>query len=205
MPDNLTPLQSDALREMMNIASGQAANALAQLLHARAQMSVIELLILQQQEIRTFVGQHIRASGSLVKMPFQGELRGAAAMMVPNHDVDTLMHMVQEHPDAPPNLRTSPEDLLRETGNIILSASLGTLSNLLQARLTYGMPTTWLHLTRAMLMERLLPTLPQANHLGILLVNSLNVLRAQIHLVVFILLMMPGAEVQKAVERLFHV
>jgi len=204
MPVELTPLQSDALREMMNIASGQAANALAQLLHARAQMSVIQLLILQQATIRTFVAQNVQSNGSLIKMPFEGTIRGAAALMIPNHEVSTLLHMVQHHPDTPPNLRASPHDLLQEFGNIILNASIGTLSNILQTRISYRLPTVWLELDRAALLDRLLPTLPQVNGLGILLVNSLEVLRAQIRLLVFVLLIMPGQEVQKAVERLLH-
>ncbi len=202
---DLTPLENDTLREMMNIASGRAANALAQLLHTRVHLSVIELYLLQPPQLQPFAQRYLEVQNTFIRMRFRNHLNGHTGMVLPEAQVQALLQLLQNAPDVPPSLCEEPAALLRETGNIILNALLGVLSNMLQVRLQFELPQVYLGLDRATTLERLLPTLPpRAGSVHLLLTNRLQIEQLQMKVTVLIVLVMPEKDIQQVIEKLLH-
>ncbi len=127
---------------------------------------ITALLVLHSSTMQTFVNRSVAEEGELVKRRFRGEISSSVALMIPNHESKTLLDMLQQYPHAPPSLTSSPSELLSEVGNIILNATVGTLSNTPGTSLQFNASQVFQHLNRSTLVEHLLPTMPRPNGLG---------------------------------------
>ena len=139
---SLTKDQLDALRELGNIGSGNAATALAQFLSRKIDMSVPKALILPFGEVSMKVGgPEERMMGIFLKV--MGNISGRFLLLMPEHTAMKLLKTL-----IPSTEVTSPADMgemeiscMREVGNILAGAFLTALSVLTRTPMLNSLPS----------------------------------------------------------------
>jgi chemotaxis protein CheC len=118
----LTELQLDALRELANIASGNAATALAQILGTEVELSVPRALALPRADAVNACGS-VNEPVTGVAIGLDGDIDGVMLLVIPRADADTLCTLLGVAPGSEVG-----ESALREIGNILGAACLNALS-----------------------------------------------------------------------------
>jgi chemotaxis protein CheC len=134
----LTPMQLDALREMGSIGTGNAANALSEMIGCEVRIQMPEVRILGYDEAIEWIGgpEEITA-GVLVKM--SGQMDG---IMLAVQQIDfvnmVLEHMLGQHIESYSELDDISKSLLIEVGNIMISTFINALCSIagIQIQLT---------------------------------------------------------------------
>ena len=139
---NLTANQIDALQELVNIGVGQAAGVLNEMIdsHIRLQIPFVKILSpveLQQQLEGRVNGQRISAVG----LGFTGSFTGLAQLVFPADSADLLAAMLTGEELGTPDLDLVKIGTLSEVGNIVINGVMGSISNVLDQRLDYSLPT----------------------------------------------------------------
>lgn len=136
----LTPDQTDALQEVMNIAMGQAGDSLARVLDAFIALSVPRIRILQvsnlPQTVIEMVGENIEVSA--VRQAFFDDLRGEAIVIFGQagcHDLADLMGY-GELIDA-----RAEHELLLDVANVLVGAILNGITETLGTQLSFSAPS----------------------------------------------------------------
>ena len=133
--------EHDAVRELVNIASGNAASALAQLLGQRTMISVPTLTFAQIEDISTVLD----ASGQpnvVVAMQMLGDVSGCLMFVMPSVRAHELSALLLGLPEP----RTGPFDpdgqsALAETANILAGAYAGALGAVLGGIVMISVPS----------------------------------------------------------------
>lgn len=139
---SITRTQLDALREVGNIGSGNAATALAQFLNRKIDMSVPSASIMELNDIPNLVGGPDKLSlGIFLKI--MGEISGRFLLMVPE---ETSMKMLRTLiPGCEINSMTHMSEMecscMKEIGNILAGAFLNALSALTQTPMLNSLPS----------------------------------------------------------------
>ena len=138
----LTDFQQDVISELFNIGMGSAAASLSQMVGETVTLSVPSVEYLGQkmavQRIQRIVGSQ-RVTG--VKESFKGSFWGDALLIFPESRSSELVRALLKDEDLPLETITEMEqEALTEVGNIILNACLGSLANIFQQNLIYGLP-----------------------------------------------------------------
>jgi chemotaxis protein CheC len=136
-----TELQLDALRELANIASGNAATSLSRMLGLEVGISVPHVLALPLADAVDACGNPDEAVTGVV-IPLVGDIDGVVLLLIPGRDSETLCGLLGV--DAGTEWG---ESALREIGNILAASCLGALSSMTGLTLTPRPP----HLTTDML------------------------------------------------------
>jgi chemotaxis protein CheC len=134
----LTPIQLDALREMGSIGTGNAANALSEMIGCEVRIQMPEVRIMGYDEAIEWIGgpEEITA-GVLVKM--SGQMDG---IMLAVQQIDfvnmVLEHMLGQHIESYSELDDISKSLLIEVGNIMISTFINALCSIagIQIQLT---------------------------------------------------------------------
>ncbi len=124
----LNQIQRDALKEIGNIGSGNAATALSMLLQRRIDMSVPEVWMLDFEEVSKTIGL-LDAAQAVVYVKVEGEASGKAVFFFPLESAEIIVQSLfnsSEHPD----LFTSEiaQSALKEVGNIMVSSFIIALT-----------------------------------------------------------------------------
>ncbi len=124
----LNQIQRDALKEIGNIGSGNAATALSMLLQRRIDMSVPEVWMLDFNEVSKTIGS-LDAAQAVVYVKVEGEASGKAVFFFPLESAEIIVQSLfnsSEHPD----LFTSEiaQSALKEVGNIMVSSFIIALT-----------------------------------------------------------------------------
>lgn len=139
---NLTSQQIDALQELVNIGVGQAAGVLNEMIdsHIRLQIPFVKILSpveLQQQLENRVNGERISAVG----LGFTGSFTGLAQLVFPTDSADLLVAMLTGEELGTPDLDSVKIGTLSEVGNIVINGVMGSISNVLEQRLDYSLPS----------------------------------------------------------------
>ena len=139
---NITKDRLDALREVGNIGSGNAATALAQFLNRKIEMTVPNASIMDLNEIPELVGGVDKPIFGIF-LKIMGEISGRFLLMIPetttkkmlkdlipNCKIDSLMHLGEMESSC-----------MREIGNILAGAFLNALSILTQTTMLNSLPS----------------------------------------------------------------
>lgn len=127
---DLSSMQLDALQEIGNIGAGNAATALAQLLHAKISMSVPRVKILAFDAVPELVGgadRHIMG----VYLNVGGSVSSNILFMLPFEDAVLLVDLLlgqQIGTTGADNLGELELSAMREMGNIIAATYLNALA-----------------------------------------------------------------------------
>ncbi|MFZ3101237.1 MAG: chemotaxis protein CheC [Desulfitobacteriaceae bacterium] len=124
----LNQIQRDALKEIGNIGSGNAATALSTLLQRRIDMSVPEVWMLDFEEVSKIIGL-LDAAQAVVYVKVEGEAPGKAVFFLPLESAEIIVQSLfssSEHTD----LFTSEiaQSALKEVGNIMVSSFIIALT-----------------------------------------------------------------------------
>ena len=136
----LTPLQQDALIELLNIGFGRAGAALSELTGHRVVLEVPEVSIhpisALTPALRT-VGSEDVAS---VHQIFSGPVGGDALLILNHSAAGMLKQLLTDEAPLPLTVDASAREVLTEVGNILLNACLGTFGNLLKVQVSFSVP-----------------------------------------------------------------
>jgi chemotaxis protein CheC len=139
---NLTKAQLDALREVGNIGSGNAASALAQFLNRKIDMSVPSASIMNFKQIPQLIGgQEKQVMGIFLKV--MGEISGRFLLLIPEETSIRLLKTLIPgcEIDNPMNMGELESSCMREVGNILAGAFLNALSVLTQTPMLNSLPS----------------------------------------------------------------
>lgn len=137
----LSDIQFDALREIINIGVGRSAASLNQFLNKRISLQVPDVEVLSYDQVKMRFSTMQNAKLSIVKMGFKGELTGLSELVFPTKGAAEIVRLIGDSSDGTDALDNQIKtNILTEIGNVILNALIGTLSNLLKTRMRYTIP-----------------------------------------------------------------
>lgn len=135
---SLTPLQLDALKEIVNTGVGRAAAALNEMVDSPIELAVpaVSLLEATAEEIV------VLGSGPIawVQLDFRGAISGTAALVFPPASAVKLVAALTGISPDTPSLDGVMAGTLNEVGNIIVNSVIGTLGNILAKPFEYSLP-----------------------------------------------------------------
>jgi chemotaxis protein CheC len=142
MPNNdLEFLRRDGLREVATIGAGHAATALSQLTNRRIMISVPQVRRAAATEVASLVGE-VGDHVAVVGMRMLGDLTGRALLIFGDTDATLLCDLILRRELGPQRaLGELEQSGLKEVGNIVCSAYLTALSNLMGMMLLPSVPT----------------------------------------------------------------
>ncbi|MBF0498630.1 MAG: chemotaxis protein CheC [Candidatus Riflebacteria bacterium] len=154
MPEivNLRRDQLDALREVGNIGSGNAATALAQFLNRKIDMAVPQAKILPLSDIPGLVGgEEERVMGIYLRV--MGRMTGRFLLLIPEKTTLKLLHTLIPGctVDQPMAMNELERSCLREVGNILAGSFMNALSVLTRTPMLNSLPTMAFDMAGALL------------------------------------------------------
>ena len=141
MTPRYTELQLDALRELANIASGNAATSLAQMLGREVGLNVPRVLALPLADAVEACGSPDDATTSVV-IPLDGDIEGVVLLLIEPEGAEALCGLLGVEAGS-----EIGESALREIGNILGTSCLNALASMTGLHLEPCPP----HLTTDML------------------------------------------------------
>ncbi|MDR3600694.1 MAG: chemotaxis protein CheC [Desulfosporosinus sp.] len=125
---NVTQFQLDALREIGNIGSGNAATALSTLLQRRIEMSVPKVWAVPFEQVSAIVGQ-LDTPQVAIYVKVEGEAPGKAVFLFPVESAEIVVQALFGT-NEPLDLYADEmaQSALKEVGNILVSSFLVALS-----------------------------------------------------------------------------
>ncbi len=138
--DRPTKLQLDALREVVNIGCGQAANAMSRLFRGQqVRIDVPRVAYTSAETMPAMLGGgHAQVVSALLKI--EGELEGQMLLVLPVVDARALCTLLLGDA-APGRLSALERSALNEVANIVASASLSAIGDFTKMRLLPSTPT----------------------------------------------------------------
>jgi chemotaxis protein CheC len=119
-----TELQLDALRELANIASGNAATSLSQMLGREVGLNVPRVLALPLADAVEACGNPDQATTSVV-IPLDGDIEGVVLLLIDPAGADALCGLLGVEAGS-----EIAESALREIGNILGTSCLNALASM---------------------------------------------------------------------------
>jgi chemotaxis protein CheC len=163
---SLSPLQLDALRELVNIGVGRAASSLNDMLESPIKLDVPELRMLTCQELGNETGDS-RETFSCVQLGFKGSFSGVAALVFPQESAIKLVSALTNEEPETPGLNGLMAGTLNEVGNIVINCVIGTLANILESPFDFTFPHYLHGLLKDLLTLEIAPT-----HRNIMMVRT---------------------------------
>ncbi|MDZ4820752.1 MAG: chemotaxis protein CheC [Planctomycetota bacterium] len=136
----LTPLQQDAVTELINIAFSRAAASLSDLTKCRVDLDVPEISVHKIGEVAVSVGRFVRGDVATVHQVFTGPVAGDAFLLLNFDGAVHLVELLTDTPTAKGTLGAAAREVVTEVGNILMNACLGVFGNLLQVRFSFSVP-----------------------------------------------------------------
>ena len=136
----LTPIQQDALVELLNIGFGRAGASLSQLTGQRVILEVPSVTVHEIAELSSALQQVIRDEVATVHQIFSGPVSGDALLLLDHQGAALLKELLTDEPALPLAIDASAREVLTEVGNILQNACLGTFGNLLKVQVSFSIP-----------------------------------------------------------------
>lgn len=136
---NMTDAQIDVLTEIINIGSGRAGSMLTDLLHSQVILNIPSVRIISAESLESEVGSD---QFSAIQLGFKGALSGKTELVFPLESADNLVDVVmgqngEENAEAD-LLKTG---ILMEVGNIVINGVMGSVSNMINQRIHFSVPS----------------------------------------------------------------
>jgi chemotaxis protein CheC len=136
----LTPLQQDAITELINIAFSRSAASLSDLTKSRVDLEVPEVSVHSISEVAEALGRFVRGDVATVHQVFTGPVAGDAFLLLNFDGAVQLVDLLTGERTNGRNLGASSREVITEVGNIIMNACLGVFGNLLKVRFSFSIP-----------------------------------------------------------------
>jgi chemotaxis protein CheC len=138
--NEMTSMQMDALREIGSIGTGNAANALSDMIGCQVRIQMPEVRVMEYDEAIEWIGgpEEITA-GVLVKM--SGQMNGLMLSVQQLEFVNLVLdHILGEHINSYMELGDLERSALVEVGNIMISTFINALSNIADIQINLTVP-----------------------------------------------------------------
>ena len=136
----LTPVQQDALIELLNIGFGRAGASLSELTGHRVVLEVPEVSIHPITALKAALSRVAVEDVASVHQIFSGPVAGDALLVLNYSAASMLKQLLTDEPSLPLTVDTSAREVLTEVGNILLNACLGSFGNLLKVQVSFSVP-----------------------------------------------------------------
>lgn len=142
----MTPLEKDALQEIMNIAFGQAAADLSEVINLYVTLTVPHIELLTFDEICRYIRDDISTNNdmSMVKQFFSGKFSGSSVLIFPHGEGKKMLQLFDEHSGtaiaSDYDVDVLEKETLIEISNIIMGACISKIAELLADVVTYAPP-----------------------------------------------------------------
>jgi chemotaxis protein CheC len=136
----LTPSQTDALTELINIGYARAAAALSELTGHRISLDVPEVAVHVIPEIAKSLQQVISGDVVSINQIFSGPIGGNALLLLDREAAMLLNRLLTDRTERP-ELDGAAREVITEVGNVVLNACLGAFGNLLKVQVTFTVPS----------------------------------------------------------------
>lgn len=138
----LTARQLDALQELVNIGIGQAAGILNDMIDSPIRLQIPYLQILSPTDVQEELEIHLNGEQiASVQLKFTGSFGGIAQLVFPTNSAAMLVTMLTGEELGSHDLDSVKIGTLSEVGNIVINGVMGAISNVLQQRLNYSIPS----------------------------------------------------------------
>jgi chemotaxis protein CheC len=137
----LDPRHMDALKEIMNVGVGRAADMLNHLARSHVQLQVPDIIILNLSELAEKLEKVMAEKMAVVQLRFEGSFSGTAELIFPAASASNLVAVISDEEPGTPDLDSAKTAALTEVGNIVLNGVMGTFANMLKQHLEYNLPT----------------------------------------------------------------
>lgn len=142
----LSDEERDILQEIMNIAFGQAAADLAEIINVFVVLNVPYIQVIKAVDLPAYLKTEISGYDTIcmVEQHFWGEFKGSAFLIFPagsGKELVTIMgEGLDQQFDAVSAVEGMEKETLMEVGNILIGACVGKVAELLNDRVTYSPP-----------------------------------------------------------------
>ncbi len=136
----LTPLQEDALTEIINIGVGKAAGMLNDIIGTHVTLNVPKLDLYPLADLQVLIKDFKEESTSAVFQGFDGDIDGSAALVFPAESAVKLVSALTGEDVSSSELDTVRIGTLMEVGNIVINSIIGTLCNIFGSSLDFKLP-----------------------------------------------------------------
>ena len=136
----MTDRQTDALKELVNIAFGLTASKLSEISNRRVMLEVPVVAILPMTDLPSELGLFVTGDVATVHQVFIGPVSGDAILLLNYEGAVELSNLLVEEHHRSSSFDTFTGEVLTEVGNMLLSACLGVFGNVLQVRVTFSVP-----------------------------------------------------------------
>lgn len=143
----MTPLEKDALQEMMNLSFGQAAADLSEVMNLYVTLTVPLIEVLRSDEIFGFIEPDItgRSDMSMVSQFFSGKFSGSSVLIFPHGEGKKLLRLFDEnagtHAVDGYDGDVLEKETLIEISNIVMGACISKVAGLLGDVVTFAPPS----------------------------------------------------------------
>ncbi len=134
--NSMTPLQLDALKEVSNIGTGNAATALSQLLGRKIDMNVPDINIVPFEEVMAEIGDEKVAVGVLVRV--LGDTPGNILFVFEKSTALDLVHRLTGMQEE--ELSEMGNSVMCEIGNIISASYMNAIARFTNLTITPSVP-----------------------------------------------------------------
>ena len=140
----LSDEETEILQEIMNIAFGQSAANLAEVIETQVVLSVPFIKIMQVKELPDYFKKHVKdhKNINLVEQKFWGRFKGDALLVFSSGAGKELVTLLQHEVTMPESesIDILEREMLMEVGNILIGACVGKIAELLKDVITYTPP-----------------------------------------------------------------
>jgi len=136
----MTEPQTDALRELVNIAFGLTASKLSEISNRRVVLEAPVVAIHPVADIARELASFVPGEVATVHQVFSGPVSGDAILLLNCEGAIKLSNLLVEERLRSPRFDPSTAEVLTEVGNMLLSACLGVFGNVLQVHVTFSVP-----------------------------------------------------------------
>ncbi len=139
MENKLNSLEKDQLVEIINIGASHASNALSKMIGKTVMVNVPDGFVDRVEKISSFIGESENTM-TVVLLRVLGDISGTAFLVFPPESAMKLAKFLTKSEKNRLALDELDRSALREVGNILLGASLATLSNFLNMNIVQSVP-----------------------------------------------------------------
>lgn len=129
----------DAIRELINIGVGRAAGMLNEITQCPIVLQVPSISIENLERLTRILDENVPPL-STISLHFQGTISGVAALVFPPESAALLVTLMTRDGDDDSTLDAIRIETLKEVGNIIINAVMGSIANVLEQHLKYSLP-----------------------------------------------------------------
>ncbi len=134
--------QLDALKEMVSVGMGQAADILNEMLESHIELKIPSLSVVKSSEFKEsdiykdLDGDKLTS----VSLGFKGSFNGNSTLVFPEKSAANLVSALTDEESGSSGMDSITAGTLSEIGNIVINGVMGSISNYLTNSVDYSLP-----------------------------------------------------------------